>query len=329
MRRNFLLFVFGILPAIAASQITGSVFSAKDSVALQGVSVYFDGTSIGTVTDSEGKFVLEKSAATAALVISYLGYKNLLIHDLQKRQILGSFFLEESTEQLAEVVVEEDNWSRERKLREFEREFFGTTPEATKCRIKNPEVLHLRYSPSKKLLSAYSLEPIKIINRHLGYEITYSLESFEAQYGKGNSGLTFVQMVSYQGTSFFQDLRKEPRKKHIKNRRSSYLGSSLHFMRSLAKKQLEEHGFEIYFERFKAAPYKHFDIRPQGELTAVALTAEQVSILYSGILQSGLHTVSPFHIDSLGNHTPPLAVLFSGEMSTHRIAHLLPLDYRP
>lgn len=329
MLSKVLLFFLGFLPFVAASQITGSVYSAKDSVALQGVSVYFDGTSIGTVTDSQGNFRLENSAASVPLVINYLGYKSLLLEDIQKGQNLGYLYLSEATEELAEVFIETDAWSREKKLRVFEREFFGYTAEAAKCRIKNPEVLELRYTPSKQLLSASSREPLQIINRHLGYTITYSLESFEAQYGRGNSGLTLVQSVSYQGTSFFSNLRKEPARKHRKNRRRSYRGSSLHFMRSLANKQLEENGFEIYFERFKAAPYEHFRIEKKEELVEVELIPEKVSILYAGILQSGLQTVSPFYIDPLGNHSPPLSVYFSGEISLQRIAHLLPLDYRP
>ncbi|NJY64040.1 carboxypeptidase-like regulatory domain-containing protein [Salinimicrobium sp. CDJ15-81-2] len=329
MQERYLLFFFGFLPFIAASQITGSVYSAKDSVALQGVSVYFDGTSLGTVSDSQGNFRLENSAATVPLVISYLGYKHVLIKDLQKGQILRPIYLEEATEQLAAVFIEPDTWSREKKLQVFKREFFGYTAEAAKCRIKNPEVLELRYSPSRKILTAYSREPLQIINRHLGYEITYSLDSFEALYDQGNSGLTYVQMVTYQGTSFFRNLHDTPGKKYLKNRRISYHGSSLHFMRALAKKQLEENGFEIYFDRFKTAPYKHFKIEQDEELTAIELLAEKISILYSGILQSGLQATSPFHIDHLGNNNPPLAVLFSGEMSEQRIAHLLPLDYWP
>lgn len=329
VRKIILLLLAIFLPFAAVSQISGKVFSAKDSVALQGVSLYFDGTSIGAVTNSQGEFRLQETAATSPLVISFLGYENLIIDTSQKGGNLGSFYLQEKTETLAEVVVEPDTWSREKKLKHFLREFLGKTPEALKCRIKNPEVLELQYRPSMEVLTATAREPLVIINRHLGYEITYNLTSFTIEFSTGTSGLTFPLMVSYEGTSFFKELTKKPRKKHLRNRKESFYGSSLHFMRSLAARQLEENKFEIYFERFKAAPYQHFQIEKRDRLTRVDLTAEKVSILYSGIEQSGLQTRDAFFIDELGNHTPPLAVLFSGEMSLQRIAHLLPLDYRP
>ena len=327
MARFFLLFIFVFKAFTAVGQISGTVYSAKDSVALQGVSVYFDGTSIGTVTNSSGTFNLQTSAATTPLVISFLGYRNLILPPLPKGGNLGPLYLQENIEQLGEVVVETDTWSREKKLRYFTREFLGNSAEAAKCRIRNPEVLDLHYSPSKKVLTAYAEEPLEIINRHLGYEITYSLSSFQLQFSVGTSGLSFVHFVSFEGTSFFKNLRDKPRKKHLRNREASYVGSSLHFMRSLAARRLEENGFHIYHQKFRVAPYQHFELKKEGELTRVELNAEKVSILFSGIEQSELQTVSPFYIDGMGNHTPPLAVILGGQMAAQRIAHLLPLNY--
>lgn len=329
MKRLFLILIFLISPVTAICQITGTVHSAKDSVALEGVSVYFDGTTIGTVTNSRGEFTLDRTAETAPLVISFLGYEDLILSPLQKEEKTGVLFLQEKAEELAEVFIEPDTWSRERKLRTFIREFFGNTPAALKCKIKNPEVLELHYSESRKELTAYTREPLKIINRHLGYKINYSLDSFRAGFSTGSTGLSLVTSVSYAGTSFFENLRDKPSKKHVRNRKNSYLGSSLHFMRSLSLKELEENGFHTYYKGFRTPPYEHFKIEKEGGLVRVELIPEKLSILYSGIEQSEFLPLSPLYIDNWGNHSPPLSLVFGGEMAGQRIAHLLPLDYHP
>lgn len=324
----FLLFI-SLIPFTVAGQISGSVYSAKDSVALQGVAIYFDGTSIGTVTNSNGEFHLEQISITSPLVISFLGYEEIILPSPAKGKNLGKLFLNEKTEQLEEVLVEPDTWSREKKLNTFIREFLGNTPEAAKCRIKNTEVLELRYSPTRKILTAYAREPLKIINRHLGYEISYSLTSFEAQFNTGSSGLLLVHSVSFEGTSFFKELNKKTRNKHLWNRKNSYSGSSLHFIRSLISRRLEENDFHLYHKSYRVAPYEYFEMEVVDELATVEMTAEKLSILYLGIEQSEFQTTSPFVVDEMGNHSPPLALIFGGVMAGQRIAHLLPLNYQP
>ena len=329
MGRIFLFIFICLIPLTNYSQISGKVYSVKDSVALQGVSVYYDGTSIGAVTNARGEFSLNKTASSAPLVISFLGYEDQIIYTSQKGENRGIFYLTEKTEHLAEVLIEPDTWSRKKKMSHFKREFLGSTPAALKCKIKNEENIELRYNPSKKVLTAYSPEPLVIINRHLGYELRYNLTSFSIEFAFGNNGLSYSKYVAIEGSSFFKELRKKPRKKFLKNRQRTYIGSTLHFMRSLVSKSLEENNFQIFAEGFLVSPSEHISVASEEQGYKVELLSEKISILHMGIEQTDVQAKSSFKVDELGNHTPPLALLLNGEMSQQRIADLLPLNYFP
>lgn len=323
----FLLFLIPGLTTYSQENLTGYVFDAKDSTALTAVSVYFDGTSIGTATNSNGFFNIKKASVQTPLVIRLLGYEPVLLDVSRASREIDPVFLQQQSEELDEVVIEPDPWSRKKKLNIFKREFLGPTAAAAKCRIKNEDVLRLVYSPSTETLTAEAKEPLILVNRHLGFEVEYNLTDFSITFSTGTSGLRLTQMVYYEGTSFFKELNARPRKKHLKNREGSYLGSPLHFMRSLAARQLEENNFRIFHEKFEVPPYKFFDLHITGDGVQVQVQTEKLSILYRDLEQSGLQAKGPFLIDSYGNHYPPHFVILSGEMSQSRAAHLLPLDY--
>ena len=69
------LFVFVGFQFLQAQsvQITGSVTSSEDGLALPGVSIVVKGTTIGTVTDLDGNFSLAVPEDATTLVFSYIG----------------------------------------------------------------------------------------------------------------------------------------------------------------------------------------------------------------------------------------------------------------
>ncbi|MEZ5070964.1 MAG: carboxypeptidase-like regulatory domain-containing protein [Bacteroidales bacterium] len=54
-------------------QITGTVVSADDGSALPGVTVVVKGTTVGAVTDFEGKYTIVAPAGSETLVFSFVG----------------------------------------------------------------------------------------------------------------------------------------------------------------------------------------------------------------------------------------------------------------
>ncbi|MFD2827428.1 carboxypeptidase-like regulatory domain-containing protein [Leeuwenhoekiella polynyae] len=328
------LFFTGLLFYVTASgqkQLSGYVYSAKDSTALEAVSIYFDGTTIGTITNQNGHYSIPvQEGIKSPLVLTMMGYSPVYINNyLNTDGKMPPVYLEEMTEQLDQVFLETDPWTRERKLKVFMLEFLGHSQEALKCKIRNPEVLKLHYSPSQLKLTAWANEPLIIENKYLGYTVNYTLNDFHVNYEKSlNAGMQFVNMVYYEGFSFYQELKKKTRKKYFKNREKSYSGSTLHFMRSLAQKKLHENGFRIFYDKFEAPPYLHFEFRKVQDKTYVKLLVEKLSILYDNDEQSAIQTNQPFMIDAFGNHTPPSAIIMGGAMSTRRFAFMLPLDYK-
>ncbi|MGB5943237.1 MAG: carboxypeptidase-like regulatory domain-containing protein [Leeuwenhoekiella sp.] len=311
----------------AQEALQGTVYDAADSTALANVSIYFDGTTVGTITKGDGSYILPDNYATKAnVVISFLGYGTLTVPAEQLRGRKAKIYLAQSTESLNEVVFDDDPWSREKKLAEFKREFLGQSEEANHCRIKNEKALRLRFSPSDQKLYADSVEPIIVTNRHLGYEVTYELSDFFVRYNRF-TGSFLPELVYYEGISRFRELRAKPRKRFLKNRKSAYDGSLIHFNRSLVKKKLTENDFRIFYKRQEVGPYTYFEMEEVESGMSVDVAVPELTILCDKNYQSQYMVNSPFVIDALGNHYPPAALTVSGAMGRRRIAAMLPLDY--
>ena len=99
-----IMLLFAGLQAMAqTTDLTGTVTDQSDGSPIPGVNVVAKGSSSGTATDSNGKFVLKAPASATTLVISFVGYAT------QEIEIAGrtdfSVSMEPAAEQLNEVVV--------------------------------------------------------------------------------------------------------------------------------------------------------------------------------------------------------------------------------
>ena len=88
--------------ALAQKQVSGTVVDAAGEYII-GASVMVKGTSTGTVTDFDGKFVLQNVPENGSLVISYVGYRTQTLAVAGKSQF--NVTLEEDKQLLDEVVV--------------------------------------------------------------------------------------------------------------------------------------------------------------------------------------------------------------------------------
>lgn len=95
-----LLFVFVSAYAVAQQQVVGRVVDANDE-GIIGANVVVKESSIGTITDLDGQFVLNCDP-TAVLEISYVGY---LTKEVSAAQSPLKIVLDEDSRQLDEVVV--------------------------------------------------------------------------------------------------------------------------------------------------------------------------------------------------------------------------------
>lgn len=102
---SFLFLVFVLTGSNLLAQdksLTGVVTSATDNTPLIGVSVQIKGTSIGNITDLDGKFSI-KVEKGQTLVFSYIGFKTQEI--IVGNSAMLNVVLEEDNEVLDEVVV--------------------------------------------------------------------------------------------------------------------------------------------------------------------------------------------------------------------------------
>lgn len=100
----FLLFMGASLTVFGQTVITvqGNVSDAKNNEALVGVSVVLKGTTVGTLTDIDGNYTLEKVAPNAILTFSYVGY---LSQDVVVTNKKINIALQEETSMLKEFVA--------------------------------------------------------------------------------------------------------------------------------------------------------------------------------------------------------------------------------
>ena len=86
-----------------AQSVTGTVVDAENGEPLIGVSVLVEGTSVGTVTDLDGNFVINAKEG-ALLQLSYVGYTTLSV-EVGKRANLGILKLESESQTLQDVTI--------------------------------------------------------------------------------------------------------------------------------------------------------------------------------------------------------------------------------
>lgn len=106
MRRKlfFLLFaiLFGSVSAFSQNVIKGVVIDKDSKEALIGVSVYSDGSKVGTSTDLDGSFSLNVSSLQGKITFTYVGFSTL---QLDAKADLGTIELESNAIGLKDVVV--------------------------------------------------------------------------------------------------------------------------------------------------------------------------------------------------------------------------------
>lgn len=89
--------------------IRGTVFDAATGDNLPGVTIFLEGTTLGTLSDLDGKFNLTVPAGKYTLRVSYISYETLHIDDLEVKPgevtLMENLKLKEATIELAEVTI--------------------------------------------------------------------------------------------------------------------------------------------------------------------------------------------------------------------------------
>ncbi len=107
--KNIVLGLSLLMGIISSAQSThsirGTVKDFNNGETLLGATVFLKGTTIGTITNAYGFYSLTAAEGTHTLVVSYMGYKELTREITLNKDQLINVEIEESSEQLEEVVI--------------------------------------------------------------------------------------------------------------------------------------------------------------------------------------------------------------------------------
>ncbi len=341
------------LSAVSQSNVTGKVIDAESKEPLQGASVFGQNTTVGTVSNKEGHFSLELKPGGYDLIITYTGYQTQTIRINTADNSVLEVAMVKQDNSMGEVVIRSsaevaDGWEKYGAF--FSDHFIGSTPFAKSCTLINPTALKFYFYKRTNRLKILATEPLQIINKALGYNLTYTLDSFVHYY---NTGIN-----TYRGYCLFGELEgsTDEQKLWTKNRERAYFGSRLHFMRSYFDSTLLEDGFRIDMltedddSKFAKItdPYDTTWFIPADSINEVEIYfPRKISVTYIkrtpeneylsqyklpmnvGVQISYIELLEPVAIKENGYHYDQKAWVNEGYWSWKNLADLLPYDYLP
>jgi len=274
------------------------------------------------------------------ITISLVGYYSVTLSE-HSTSIENKIYLSPKINELDEVLVTAKAGNRNRDLRIFKREFLGETENAGKCDILNENDLRFSFNSDSGLLRAFSLNPIIIHNRALGYTITYYLDKFEYEYKRDkNNALTetFIMLGNYLFEDDLLMLHESAIREVEERRKNAYLGSRMHFFRLLYQGNLQQTGANGILLSDNSAISEGFSISSVTTINANSLVIRKDSISKYLINEEKLYIKYQMKYSQLdinvvsvyfekNGYFDPLEVTFAGYMSRQRIGDLLPFEY--
>lgn len=332
-----IVFVFFVSNIVFSQQtIYGEILDEKGEP-LVGATIYFDGTSLGTMTNDEGLFEITiASELNTSLIVSFVGYEKVIIPQ-PKFGTKYKVILKPKLEELNEIVLSDGGFTRKQMMRLFKEQFLGLTKAGKKCTIENENEIYFYYDTKFNRFHAYCDVELVINNPYLGYKVYYDLNRFEVNFKKYSIAIEFVYSSIYSGDSRF--VETDSTSKIKERRKDAFEGSITHFMRELSNNNFTDKGFQLYYRRLVTNPAYHFSMKDTlgmkkisvlQKLKPIANTKfqEELSILYNKKQQSKvIFFDNTFFVDRFGLFTNYENILFSGVLTEKRVGDLLPANY--
>lgn len=344
MKKLFtLLFLFSAATIFSQHTLKGKI-TGKNNIPLEGVNVYFDGTTISTVSDADGSFSIKyEPNANSILVLSSMGYQTEYLSGLDASKPLN-IKMAISENELKEVVVSaKDRFTRNQKLKLFREYFLGITKNARSAIIKNEEDIHFKYDKKNFVFTASADKPLVIINPALGYKIDFELVIFEVAFNRLSISSLDVIKNFYGGVSRFEEIDNSA--EILKKREKTYQGSSIHFFRNLANNDWGPKKFLLFNDKRNLDPANCFKISKEGDFAKVEVITQtkeenaNMNLNLKNVIAAYNITfdrseasritflTDSFYIYKYGNNSNIESILFSGKISEKKVGDMLPLNY--
>lgn len=331
--RNFLLVFFLSTVSMHCQSISGIVSHFESKKPVIGASVYFDGSSFGTITDENGAFSLDsKLESTVALIISHIGFSSVIVEHYELAENLEIEMMVEAYE-IPEVIIVSDPFTRELKLELFRKEFLGDSKESQYCSILNEDAIGLYFNTTNNKLSVHASEPLIIENQFLGYRINYDLKEFQVSFRtKSLKRLDNIITTLTVGHTFFEDFAAN-NSRILVRRKKVYKGSIQHLMRNIWNQDWSENKFKVKLKNKSRTPQDVFKVSEGTALEnkRVDVPAKKMDVIFKKVFnyRSTLTMFGQnyFYVDKYGNFFPNKQIIIGGHFSTFRISEMLPSDY--
>ena len=277
----YLLIIFLSLSSVGQSQvrISGTILDIETNSPVQFATVYIDGTTKGTITDSTGYFSLKKVKPPCTMIISHVGYKTFSTYFENRSYPELEFLLNPKDVFIQEICISDLNL-RKRNLKLFRADFLGTDVWGKYATIENENAIYFtkeyeqcQVGVSEKQIPIFlqsekdeiewsgdstiityqkpisfnvaAKEPLIVDLPLLGYELYIDLISFVHKYTTKKE----PEMSSFRGHFYFQPIKFKSKRDSIriqKNRLKVYYNSPQHFCRSLYENRLLENGYQFH-----------------------------------------------------------------------------------
>lgn len=345
-RLVIILIVLCVADSLLASggTITGKIVDKESGEALPNVNIFISGTTWGTTTGLDGKFVLKSiKSGQHEIVASMIGYESVQkIINLKDDEIFEiNLELKIKVYRVDQIEVRSSTPSEwESDLKKFKRYFLGRSKFADECIIEDVQYFEFT-KPKPHLLIASIDRPFKIINNALGYELICELKEFS--FNDVEQRVRYLLLPRFiELTSEDENVQEEWHKKRIK----AYEGSLDHFLQSLVKGNFGKQGYEI--ETSRIASQSGFDgyrnpVFAADSILYLNKETKNYSLHFDHYLQvkdmkrriEGLPIswikllFGEAVIDSLGYPTEVMSIETHGYWATRGVADLLPKYYSP
>jgi hypothetical protein len=346
---------------LSAQTISGYVYDEDENKPLEGAFVYLDGTTLSASTDARGFFkIVTGQKYNASLVISFVGFETMRVQDPYKYGKPFKVLLRTDAVTLNEVVITKGGpFTRKQMLRAFREHFLGTSRAGSSCKIENEDDITLYFDLSANTLRAQALKPIRVVNKRLEYKANFDLMDFSVAYSTKTLDNLYMKGSFFAVSTFFTDISKKG--SADKKRKDTYLGSSAHFMKTMAAKDWDKQEYRLFADKFQVDPNHYFAVSDSSEYKKVTLIdipedvkrlrAEieankakflrlkedkprskygdvRFSILYKKKMQSSLSFNNGYvYIDKNGLFFPLNEITFSGYLGSLKAGDLLPANY--
>ena len=340
--------LFSISGLYAQTIITGCV-TDQSNTPLPFATVYLSNTTIGTLANDNGIYTLKiPRNGEYDLVTSCIGFttNTRTIRADGEKQILNTK-LKANVILIDEVTVSAKDKNRVKNYAQFFRLFIGESVLAQSCKILNDEDLRLYHDDEDNIVKGFSVKPLRIENKALGYLITYDLTDFN--YNQKS------KILKFSGGQYFQPLPGNSKQitKWERNRLKAYYGSKIHFFRALCSDLPDSEGYKIQECTIDpktevisiVKPLQAKDIRISADKSSstffypkpvlVSYTENHAELFADAFgyqpqeFKSTIIFSKPLKVYQNGRFDNPYAIFWGGKMASERISDMVPFDFLP